>query len=90
MHVFNSIRIGNHLYVLERKNSFCNTESINIFSDVYKLNKLVTNFQQLLDNLFLPLFEVTANPESHPNLHVFLSQASADLFFPIVYPSVII
>lgn len=26
----------------------------------------------MLENLFLPLFEVTNNPNSHPELHVFL------------------
>lgn len=41
-------------------------------SDVYKSNKLIDNFQQLLDNLFAPLFEVTNNPSSHPELHAFL------------------
>lgn len=30
------------------------------------------NFEQMLENLFLPLFEVTNNPNSHPELHVFL------------------
>ncbi len=29
---------------------------------------------QMLENIFLPLFEVTVNPESHPQLHCFLSQ----------------
>lgn len=41
-------------------------------SDVYKSNKLIDNFQQLLDNLFAPLFEVTNNPSSQPELHAFL------------------
>lgn len=40
--------------------------------DVYKTNKLVNNFQDLLENLFLPLFEVTNDPKSHPELHAFL------------------
>jgi len=40
--------------------------------DIYKSNKLVTNFQQLIDNLFGPLFEVTNDPKSHPELHAFL------------------
>ena len=30
---------------------------------------------QMLDNIFGPLFEVTADPASHPNLHTMLSQA---------------
>lgn len=35
---------------------------------------IVTSFQNILDNVFLPLFEVTVNPDSHPQLHVFLKQ----------------
>ncbi|XP_046649607.1 AMP deaminase 2-like isoform X6 [Daphnia pulicaria] len=42
--------------------------------DIYRSNKLIGNFQQLIDNLFLPLFEATNNPEAHPELHCFLKQ----------------
>ncbi|XP_054724062.1 AMP deaminase 2-like [Uloborus diversus] len=40
--------------------------------DIYRSNNLVQNFQQILENLFLPLFEVTCKPSSHPELHLFL------------------
>lgn len=40
--------------------------------DIFKLNNLIPNFQQILDNIFLPLLEVTARPSSHPELHKFL------------------
>lgn len=40
--------------------------------DIFKLNKLMTNFQEFLTNIFLPLFEVTNDPQSHPELHKFL------------------
>ncbi|KAJ8035153.1 AMP deaminase 2 [Holothuria leucospilota] len=40
--------------------------------DIYRANNLVSNFGELLDNLFLPLFEVTQDPKSHPELHQFL------------------
>lgn len=40
--------------------------------DIFKLNKLMTSFQQIIDNIFLPLFEVTARPSSDPDLHRFL------------------
>lgn len=40
--------------------------------DIYKSNHLIENFQQILDNLFLPLFEVTNNWKTHPDLHSFL------------------
>ena len=33
---------------------------------------LVDSFQTLLDNIFLPLFEVTEDPQSDPVLHTFL------------------
>lgn len=40
--------------------------------DIYHANKIVDNFQQLLDNVFLPLFEVTVDPTSDPKLAKFL------------------
>ena len=44
--------------------------------NIYKKNKSVANFQQMLDNIFVPLFEVTIDPESHPELEKFLQQVS--------------
>ncbi|KAF5280395.1 hypothetical protein FQR65_LT03204 [Abscondita terminalis] len=41
--------------------------------DIFKSNNLIENFQQLLNNVFLPLLEVTARPSSHPDLHKFLT-----------------
>lgn len=41
-------------------------------SDIFKTNKLMTSFQDILDNIFLPLFEATNNPDQHPELHRFL------------------
>lgn len=40
--------------------------------DIFKLNKLMNNFQEIIQNIFLPLLEVTARPTSHPELHKFL------------------
>lgn len=42
--------------------------------NIYKGMGIVTSFQNILDNVFLPLFEVTVNPDSHPQLHVFLKK----------------
>ncbi|XP_044508391.1 AMP deaminase-like [Mangifera indica] len=42
--------------------------------NVYKEMGIVTSFQNILDNVFIPLFEVTVDPDSHPQLHVFLKQ----------------
>ncbi|KAL9880077.1 AMP deaminase 2 isoform X3 [Glossina fuscipes] len=40
--------------------------------DIFKSNKLLNSFQDILDNIFLPLFEATSNPSKHPELHRFL------------------
>lgn len=40
--------------------------------DVFKSNNIVSNFEEILENIFLPLFEATNNPSSHPELHQFL------------------
>ncbi|KAA0714026.1 AMP deaminase 2 [Triplophysa tibetana] len=40
--------------------------------DVYHTKKQLSNFQQMLENIFMPLFEVTVHPSSHPELHLFL------------------
>lgn len=32
----------------------------------------MTSFQEIIDNVFLPLFEATNNPSKHPELHKFL------------------
>lgn len=42
--------------------------------DIYRSKNLVKNFQEILENIFLPLMEVSVNPASHPELHTFLSQ----------------
>ncbi len=40
--------------------------------DIYKCNNLAKSFEEILDNLFRPLFEATKDPSSHPALHRFL------------------
>jgi AMP deaminase len=42
--------------------------------DTYKATGLVESFEQVLINIFQPLFEVTQDPASHPKLHVFLQR----------------
>ncbi|CAH9090207.1 unnamed protein product [Cuscuta epithymum] len=42
--------------------------------NIYRSMGTVTSFQNILDNVFIPLFEVTVNPNSHPQLHLFLMQ----------------
>ncbi|KAM6976510.1 AMP deaminase 2 isoform 1-T1 [Aplochiton taeniatus] len=40
--------------------------------DVYYNKKQLSNFQEMLENIFMPLFEVTVDPASHSELHLFL------------------
>ncbi|PNY29293.1 AMP deaminase [Tolypocladium capitatum] len=42
--------------------------------DVYKASGLMETFEQIVRNVFQPLFEVTNDPSSHPKLHVFLQR----------------
>ncbi|UKZ73439.1 AMP deaminase [Trichoderma virens FT-333] len=42
--------------------------------DIYKASGLMDTFEQVLKNVFQPLFEVTKDPSSHPKLHVFLQR----------------
>lgn len=44
--------------------------------NVYKETGVIDNFEQMLRNIFEPLFEVTQDPSSHPQLHVLLGQVS--------------
>jgi AMP deaminase len=43
---------------------------------IYKEMGILGSFETILENMFMPLFEVTVNPSSHPQLHVFLEQVS--------------
>uniref|UniRef100_A0A8C2Y9S3 AMP deaminase n=1 Tax=Coturnix japonica TaxID=93934 RepID=A0A8C2Y9S3_COTJA len=40
--------------------------------DVYRTKKQLANFQEMLENIFLPLYEATIHPAQHPELHLFL------------------
>ncbi|KAK6160032.1 hypothetical protein DH2020_003413 [Rehmannia glutinosa] len=42
--------------------------------NIYRSMGTVTSFQNILDNIFIPLFEATVDPNSHPHLHLFLLQ----------------
>ena len=42
--------------------------------DIYKNAGEMQSYEQVIINLFRPLFEVTADPSSHPELHVFLQR----------------
>ncbi|KAJ1553445.1 AMP deaminase, partial [Nowakowskiella sp. JEL0078] len=42
--------------------------------NVYRTSKGVANFEDVIRNIFEPLFEVTKDPSSNPKLHVFLQR----------------
>ncbi|CAG0919461.1 unnamed protein product [Notodromas monacha] len=44
--------------------------------DVYRSANILNNFQDVLDNIFAPLFEATSDPTSHPELHAFLQHVT--------------
>ncbi|XP_017871208.1 PREDICTED: AMP deaminase 2 isoform X2 [Drosophila arizonae] len=41
--------------------------------DIFKSNKMMTSFQEIMNNIFLPLFEATNKPSENANLHRFLN-----------------
>ncbi|XP_039758165.1 AMP deaminase 2-like [Pararge aegeria] len=41
--------------------------------DIYRINKLLKNFQEFLNNLFDPLFKVSVDPNTNTELHKFLT-----------------
>ncbi|KAM9753346.1 AMP deaminase 3b isoform 2-T3 [Menidia menidia] len=40
--------------------------------DIFRSKKLIPNFAKMLENIFLPLFEATVNPQKHKAVHIFL------------------
>ncbi|KAL2917705.1 AMP deaminase [Polyrhizophydium stewartii] len=42
--------------------------------NVYKKSNLVQSFEDIVRNVFEPLFEVTKDPRTHPELHIFLQR----------------
>ncbi|MED6249088.1 AMP deaminase 3, partial [Ataeniobius toweri] len=44
--------------------------------DIFKSKKLVSNFAKIVENIFLPLFKASVNPQNHKELHVFLKYVS--------------
>lgn len=41
-------------------------------SDIFRSKKLIPHYAKMLENIFLPLFEATVNPQKHKATHVFL------------------
>ena len=44
--------------------------------NVWNRHAGVASFEALMSNIFLPLFEVSLDPSSHPSLHAFLAEVS--------------
>ncbi|RUS35612.1 hypothetical protein BC938DRAFT_482163 [Jimgerdemannia flammicorona] len=42
--------------------------------DLYKSTGIVKNFEEVIKNIFEPIFEVTRDPTTHPELHIFLQR----------------
>ncbi|XP_004689678.1 PREDICTED: AMP deaminase 1 [Condylura cristata] len=40
--------------------------------DVFRAKNFLPHFGQMLENIFMPVFEATVNPQAHPDLSVFL------------------
>lgn len=44
--------------------------------DIFRSKKIVPNFAKMLENIFLPLFQATVNPQKHKETHVFLKHVT--------------
>ncbi|XP_062921357.1 AMP deaminase 2-like isoform X2 [Mobula hypostoma] len=53
-------------------NNVCWLVQVPRLFDVFHTKKQLNNFQDMLENIFLPIFEATINPRNHPELHLFL------------------
>ncbi|XP_059806100.1 AMP deaminase 2-like isoform X2 [Hypanus sabinus] len=53
-------------------NNVCWLVQVPRLFDVFRTKKQLNNFQDMLENIFLPIFEATINPRNHPELHLFL------------------
>ncbi|CAL8295327.1 unnamed protein product [Boreogadus saida] len=40
--------------------------------DIFRAKKIIPNFAKMLENIFLPLFEATVNPQQNKEVHLFL------------------
>lgn len=49
---------------------------VSIHSDVFKSKNFLPHFGKMLENIFVPVFEATVNPQAHKELIVFLRHVS--------------
>lgn len=68
-------------------------KAICVFTSIYlDACRMITSFQDMITNIFRPLFAVTMDPSIDPKLHIFLKQGALRLFrcvseipFPCIY-----
>lgn len=71
------IDLQSALLCISNANCLCGMVQLPRLYNVYKEQGIIENFEQLLDNIFHPLFEVTKDPNTHPQLHLFLQNVSS-------------
>lgn len=49
---------------------------LSLFSDIFRGKNFVPHFGKMLENIFLPVFQATIDPNSNPELSVFLKHVS--------------
>lgn len=47
-------------------------------SDIFRGKNFVPHFGKMLENIFLPVFQATIDPQSNPELSIFLKHVSQD------------
>lgn len=50
-------------------------------SDIFRSKRITPNFAKMLENIFLPLFEATVNPQKHKEIHVLLKYVSHNFVY---------
>lgn len=54
-----------------------NEQAFDFPSDIFRSKKLLPNFGKMLENIFLPLFKATIDPQDNRELHLFLKYVSS-------------
>ena len=49
---------------------------VSVHSDVFRSKNFLPHFGKMLENIFVPVFEATINPQAHKELSVFLRHVS--------------
>lgn len=53
------------------------TNPVSAHSDVFRSKNFLPHFGKMLENIFVPVFEATLNPQAHKELSVFLRHVSS-------------